>query len=123
MITFHDVVEKMEKKTDLGREFMENIHIINNERTLAFAMFVMLERRKDPKSKDRDYPEIVDALPRVVKEFPLVYTEEELNYLKGSFSKVLIYRDIQDMYKEYLSYCEDMTDFKEFPFKEYLEVM
>ena len=75
-------------QTDIGKEFMEKIDIINNERTLLFAIFLMLERRKEPKSKDRFHTEIVDVLPQNVTNYPMLYTEKELNYLKGSFTKV-----------------------------------
>lgn len=62
-----------------------------------------------------------DLLPKNFSNFPIFYTDEELNYLIGSPFLNQIIDKKSDIKKDYLKLCEHIPYFKNFSLKEFME--
>lgn len=79
----------------------------------------MQERRKPEGSF---YKAFLEILPKDITEFPVFFTEEEKEWLTGSWMRDKISEKIEDIRKDYDLVCEEVPDFKIFPFEEYMEI-
>jgi len=76
----------------------------------------LLSEEKNPKWKF-----YFDLLPNDYSNFPIFYTQKELDYLKGSPFLNQIYDKKIDMKKDYEKLCKYIPSFTQFPYKKFCE--
>ena len=76
----------------------------------------LLSEVKNPKWKF-----YFDLLPNDYSNFPIFYTQKELDYLKGSPFLNQIYDKKIDMKKDYEKLCKYIPSFTQFPYKKFCE--
>jgi hypothetical protein len=78
----------------------------------------MQERRKP----DSPWQIYIDILPKHYGNFPIFFTEEELDLLTGSPFLDQIHEKNDDIRSDYDLICREVPDFLQFPIKEYSEI-
>ena len=81
--------------------------------------YLMQERRKGDAQQFTQY---LDILPKSLRDFPIFFTDEERQWLKGSPFLDQILEKIEDIKIDYDLICREVPDFAEFSLKEYSEV-
>ena len=77
----------------------------------------LLELKKEEKN---DYQPYLDILPSSFDESPHMYTDDELEWLKGS-EILKVIQTIKNRYsKDYNNICESLEEYKQFSYKEFL---
>ena len=103
-------------ETEYGKKIGE---IMFNELTspkhCLLSSFILFEKN-NPKWKF-----YFDLLPKDFSNFPIFYTDDELQYLKGSPFLNQILDKKSDMKKDYLKLCEYIPLFNQFTFDEFME--
>ena len=103
-------------ETSYGRrigEFMYNE--LNSPKHCLLSSFLLYEE-KNPK-----YKYYFDLLPRDFSNFPIFYTNKELELLKGSPFLTQILEKKEDMRADYNKLCEYLPDFKQFSYLKFCE--
>lgn len=80
--------------------------------------YIMQERRK-PDSQWNIY---IDILPKSYTNFPIFFTDEEKQWLKGSPFLDQVEEKIIDIKADYDLICKEVPEFSQFPLKEYSEI-
>ena len=88
---------------------------LNSPKHCLLSSFLLFEE-KNPK-----YKYYFDLLPKDFKNFPVFYTKEELEYLKGSPFLSQILEKKKDMKIDYNKLCEYIPNFKQFKFNKFKE--
>jgi len=78
----------------------------------------MQERRK----QTTPFAEYLDILPKSLRDFPIFFTPEEKEFLKGSPFLNQINEKLEDIKIDYDLICKEVPAFEQFPLKEYSEV-
>ena len=103
-------------ETEYGKKIGE---IMFNELTspkhCLLSSFILFEKN-NPKWKF-----YFDLLPKDFSNFPIFYTDDELQYLKGSPFLNQILDKKSDMKKDYLKLCEYIPLFNQFTFEQFME--
>ena len=103
-------------ETEYGKKIGE---IMFNELTspkhCLLSSFILFEKN-NPKWKF-----YFDLLPKDFSNFPIFYTDDELQYLKGSPFLNQILDKKSDMKKDYLKLCEYIPLFNQFTFDQFME--
>ena len=94
-------------------EFMYNE--LNSPKHCLLSSFLLYEE-KNPK-----YKYYFDLLPKDFSNFPIFYTNKELEYLKGSPFLSQILEKKEDMKNDYHKLCEYLPDFKQFSYLKFIE--
>ena len=94
-------------------EFMYNE--LNSPKHCLLTSFLLYEE-KNPK-----YKYYFDLLPRDYSNFPIFYTNKELDYLKGSPFLSQILEKKEDMKADYNKLCEYLPDYKQFSYLKFCE--
>ena len=94
-------------------EFMYNE--LNSPKHCLLSSFLLYEE-KNPK-----YKYYFDLLPKDFSNFPIFYTNKELEYLKGSPFLSQILEKKEDMKNDYNKLCEYLPDFKQFSYLKFIE--
>ena len=94
-------------------EFMYNE--LNSPKHCLLSSFLLYEE-KNPK-----YKYYFDLLPKDFSNFPIFYTNKELDYLKGSPFLSQILEKKEDMKNDYNKLCEYLPDFKQFSYLKFIE--
>mgnify|MGYP002624900556 FL=1 len=94
-------------------EFMYNE--LNSPKHCLLSSFLLYEENN---SKYRYY---FDLLPKDFSNFPIFYTNKELEYLKGSPFLSQILEKKEDMKNDYQKLCEYLPDFKQFSYLKFIE--
>jgi len=94
-------------------EFMYNE--LNSPKHCLLSSFLLYEE-KNPK-----YRYYFDLLPKDFSNFPIFYTNKELEYLKGSPFLSQILEKKEDMKNDYQKLCEYLPDFKQFSYLKFIE--
>ena len=94
-------------------EFMYNE--LNSPKHCLLTSFLLYEE-KNPK-----YKYYFDLLPKDYSNFPIFYTNKELDYLKGSPFLDQILEKKEDMKADYNKLCEYLPDYKQFPYLKFCE--
>ena len=94
-------------------EFMYNE--LNSPKHCLLSSFLLYEE-KNPK-----YKYYFDLLPKDFSNFPIFYTNKELEYLKGSPFLSQILEKKEDMKSDYNKICEYLPDFKQFSYLKFVE--
>ena len=94
-------------------EFMYNE--LNSPKHCLLSSFLLYEE-KNPK-----YKYYFDLLPKDFSNFPIFYTNKELEYLKGSPFLSQILEKKEDMKSDYNKICEYLPDFKQFSYLKFIE--
>ena len=94
-------------------EFMYNE--LNSPKHCLLSSFLLYEE-KNPK-----YKYYFDLLPKDYSNFPIFYTNKELEYLKGSPFLSQILEKKEDMKNDYNKLCEYLPDFKQFSYLKFIE--
>ena len=111
LISLENVLE-----TSYGKkigEFMYNE--LNSPKHCLLSSFLLYEE-KNPK-----YRYYFDLLPKDFSNFPIFYTNKELEYLKGSPFLSQILEKKEDMKNDYQKLCEYLPDFKQFSYLKFIE--
>lgn len=83
-----------------------------------FAVFLMQEAR-NPNSKFKAY---LDILPRAHDDFPIFFTDEEKELLKGSSFLDMVQEKIDDLHHDYGVMARRVPGFKEeYSLQEYMQ--
>jgi histone-lysine N-methyltransferase SETD3 len=80
--------------------------------------YIMQERRK-PESEWNIY---IDILPQSYSNFPIFFTDEEKELLKGSPFLEQVEEKIVDIKNDYDLICKEVPEFSQFPLREYSEI-
>ena len=94
-------------------DFMYNE--LNSPKHCLLTSFLLYEE-KNPK-----YKYYFDLLPRDYSNFPIFYTNKELDYLKGSPFLSQILEKKEDMKADYNKLCEYLPDYKQFSYLKFCE--
>ena len=94
-------------------EFMYNE--LNSPKHCLLTSFLLYEE-KNPK-----YKYYFDLLPKDYRNFPIFYTNKELDYLKGSPFLAQILEKKEDMKADYNKLCEYLPDYKQFSYLKFCE--
>ena len=94
-------------------EFMYNE--LNSPKHCLLTSFLLFEE-KNPK-----YKYYFDLLPKDYSNFPIFYTNKELDYLKGSPFLSQILEKKEDMKADYNKLCEYLPDYKQFSYLKFCE--
>ena len=78
----------------------------------------MQERRKE----NTNFAQYLDILPKSLRDFPIFFTEEEKEFLKGSPFLNQINEKLEDIKIDYDLICREVPAFAQFPLEEYKEV-
>ena len=111
LISLEDALE-----TSYGKkigEFMYNE--LNSPKHCLLSSFLLYEE-KNPK-----YKYYFDLLPKDYSNFPIFYTNKELDYLKGSPFLAQIIEKKEDMKNDYNKLCEYLPDYKQFSYLKFIE--
>jgi len=87
------------------------------------CIYILLERRKVPKK--RQFGVVMDLWPVMQREFPIIYNNEEMEYLRGSRCRYWI-RSLKNLYrKQFKAICEAVPEFADLKIQvgEFFEVM
>jgi histone-lysine N-methyltransferase SETD3 len=79
----------------------------------------LLELKKEDKN---DYQPYLDILPSSFDEFPHMYTDDELEWLKGSEILKAIEENKKMQREDYDIICNLVEEYKQFNYKDYLDV-
>ena len=111
LITLEDAFEtKYGKKIE---KFMYNE--LNSPKHCLLSSFLLYEEN-NPR-----YKYYFDLFPKNFSNFPVFYTKEELEYLKGSPFLNQILEKKQEMKIDYIKLCEYIPNFKQFKFSKFKE--
>ena len=80
--------------------------------------YLMQERRKE----NTNFAQYLDILPKSLRDFPIFFTEEEKEFLKGSPFLNQINEKLEDIKIDYDLICREVPAFAQFPLEEYKEV-
>ena len=94
-------------------EFMYNE--LNSPKHCLLTSFLLYEE-KNPK-----YKYYFDLLPKDYSNFPIFYSNKELDYLKGSPFLAQILEKKEDMKADYNKLCEYLPDYKQFSYLKFCE--
>ena len=103
-------------KTNYGKkigEFMYNE--LNSPKHCLLSSFLLYEKN------NLKYKYYFDLLPKDYSNFPIFYTNRELEYLKGSPFLQQILEKKEDMKIDYNKLCEYLPDYKQFSFVKFCE--
>ena len=97
-----------------GKQISELMqHELNSPKHCLLSCFLLFE------ANNPSYKYYFDLLPRDYSNFPIFYTNEELEYLCGSpFLNLIINKKI-DMQMDYNKLCEKITNFSQFSFDKF----
>ena len=102
--------------TEYGKKIGEFMYIeLNSPKHCLLSSFLLFEKN-NPKWKF-----YFDILPKNFSNFPIFYTNNELNYLKGSPFLNQIIEKKYDIKRDYLKLCERIPFFKNYSFEEFME--
>ena len=102
--------------TPIGKEIGKFMYSeLTSPKHCLLTSFLLTEE-KNPKWKF-----YFDLLPNDYSNFPIFYTQKELNYLKGSPFLNQIYDKKIDMKKDYEKLCKYIPSFTQFPYKKFCE--
>lgn len=82
------------------------------------STFIMQEKRKEVS----EWHTYIDILPKNFSNFPIFFTEEEKNWLKGSAFLDQIHEKIEDIKADYELICKEVPEYVQFPLREYSEI-
>jgi len=103
-------------ETEYGKKIRKFMYReLNSPKHCLLSSFLLFEE-KNPK-----YKYYFDLLPKDFKNFPVFYTKEELEYLKGSSFLSQILEKKKDMKIDYNKLCEYIPNFKQFKFNKFKE--
>ena len=103
-------------ETEYGKKIRKFMYKeLNSPKHCLLSSFLLFEE-KNPK-----YKYYFDLLPKDFKNFPVFYTKEELEYLKGSPFLSQILEKKKDMKIDYNKLCEYIPNFKQFKFNKFKE--
>jgi len=103
-------------ETEYGKKIRKFMYReLNSPKHCLLSSFLLFEE-KNPK-----YKYYFDLLPKDFKNFPVFYTKEELEYLKGSPFLSQILEKKKDMKIDYNKLCEYIPNFKQFKFNKFKE--
>ena len=102
--------------TDIGKEIGKFMHKELNSPKHCLLSAFLLENLKNEKWKF-----YFDLLPKDFSNFPIFYTEKELEYLKGSPFLNQIYEKKVDMKSDYEKICYYIPSFKQYSYQEFSE--
>jgi histone-lysine N-methyltransferase SETD3 len=90
-------------------------HELNSPKHCLLSSFLLFEQNNPL------YKYYFDLLPNDYSNFPIFYTEKELDYLKGSPFLNLITNKKMDMRMDYNKLCEKIEGFKNFTFEKFCQ--
>jgi histone-lysine N-methyltransferase SETD3 len=90
-------------------------HELNSPKHCLLSSFLLFEQNNPL------YKYYFDLLPNDYSNFPIFYTEKELDYLKGSPFLNLITNKKMDMRMDYNKLCEKIENFKNFTFEKFCQ--
>jgi histone-lysine N-methyltransferase SETD3 len=102
--------------TEMGKEIGKFMHKELNSPKHCLLSAFLLENLKSEKWKF-----YFDLLPKDFSNFPIFYTEKELEYLKGSPFLNQIYEKKVDMKSDYEKICYYIPSFKQYSYQEFSE--
>ena len=103
-------------ETSYGKKIGELMYNeLNSPKHCLLSSFLLYEE-KNPK-----YKYYFDLLPKDYSNFPIFYTNKELEYLKGSPFLSQILEKKEDMKNDYNKLCEYLPDFKQFSYLKFIE--
>ena len=111
LITLENALE-----TDYGKKIGKFMYKeLNSPKHCLLSSFLLFEE-KNPK-----YKYYFDLLPKDFNNFPVFYSKDELEYLKGSPFLTQILEKKKDMKKDFIKLCELIPGFKKFKFNKFKE--
>lgn len=103
-------------ETNYGKEIGKIMYTELNSPKHCLLSAFMLYELKNPK-----YKYYFDLLPHDYSNFPIFYTEQELEYLKGSPFLAQIYEKKSDIKNDYAKLCYYLKDFNQFSYQSFME--
>ena len=111
------ITVEMGKETDIGKAILASNIDLDAPKHIFLMLFILVDRKKS----DSFFKPYYDILPATLRNMPIFWNDDELNYLKGSFMVQQIvdrkeaiendYRSIIAILPEFKNLC-DMETFK-----------
>jgi len=86
----------------------------------GFLTTYVLQEKK--KSEDSEFFPFIDILPKTFENFPIFFTPEEKEWLKGSPFLDQVEEKIEDIKTDFDMICEKVPDYTQFTLKEFSEI-
>ena len=109
------ITSKRGKQTPIGAKMVASGIELDWD-YLAYITVFFLTEYHNPTSFWRPY---LDVYPKDVSCFPMFYTEEEKNMIKGSEMLKQVYDELEEIKSEYSKIAEAVPEFKQFSLEEY----
>ena len=114
----HIITLEIAKSSPIGSKMVEaNLDLLSPKHSYL-STFVLQEKQK-PSSFWQPYLEI---LPQKFRNFPIFFTEEEKEWLKGSPFLDQVNEKIDDIRVDYNTICEAVPEYSEFPIEEFSKI-
>jgi histone-lysine N-methyltransferase SETD3 len=100
---------EMAYQTPIGRKMYEkNLRskLISPKHTFL-GSYILQEKKKD----EQRFAEYLDILPKGLNDFPIFFTEDELEFLKGSPFLDQVHEKIEDIKQDYDFICKEVPEF------------
>ena len=101
-----------------GQQVSTFMYTLNSPKHCLLSTFVLYERL----NKDSKWKSYFDIIPKDYSNFPIFFTEEDLNLLKGSPFLQTILEKKDDIEKDYKRICDLVPGFDMHSFKEFSEI-
>lgn len=111
----HIMTSEVAKSSDIGKKIIDSGVDLNS--THSYLASYLLQEKHNPNSFWAPY---IRILPVHYRNMPIFFTQEELAYLKGSFSLGKIADRHAELKEEYDNICKFVPDFKQYTLDEFI---
>lgn len=105
----------------IGKKMMEHnlrSHLLSPKHSFLTTYILQQEEHGEASS----FFPFIDILPKSFENFPIFYTAEEKEYLKGSPFLNQVEEKIEDIKQDYQTICDKVPEYERFPIKHFSEI-
>lgn len=114
----HIITLEMAKASPIGLKMVEaNLDLLSPKHSFL-TTYILQERRKP----DSFWLPYLNILPEKLRNFPIFYTDEEKEWLKGSPFLEQVNEKIDDIREDYNTICKAVPEYAEYPIDEFSRI-
>lgn len=102
------ITVEMGKETDVGKELLKTNIDLDAPKHIYLMLFMLIDR-KNPTSFFKPY---YDILPATLHNMPIFWSEDEIDYLKGSYLQIQIDERKMAIESDYMAICSVVPEFE-----------
>ena len=114
----HIITLEMAKASPIGAKMVAAGLNLLSPKHCFLTTYILQERRKE----STFWKPYLDILPECYDNFPIFYTEDERQWLKGSPFLKQVYEKIADIDEDYATICRAVPEYSQFPVAEFSQV-